>query len=214
MTRTFRRRRASAISGDDVFDGKEVPLRYASEGAGGSNISPHLSWYGFPDDTRSFVVTMYDPDAPTPSGFWHWAVADIPAAVTELPEGAGRAGDSGLPAGVRQFRNDAGVRGYVGPAPPPGHGPHRYFIAVHAVDVESIGVDDDASPAYLSFALMGHTLARAVIAPWFEIESLGDAESKAEGGGKKEKSTSTRSTRTRSTSARWRSPRSELRAVG
>ena len=95
------------------------------------------------------------------------------------PGGAGRAGDSELPAGARQLRNDAGVRGYVGPAPPPGHGPHRYFIAVHAVDVESLGLHDDASPAYLSFTLLDHTLARAVMVPWFESESLRDAESEA-----------------------------------
>ena len=167
------------VSGPDLLDGKEMPRHYASEGAGGGNVSPHLSWYGFPDETRSFVVTMYDADAPTPSGFWHWVVADIPAAVTELPAGAGSAGSSGLPAGARHLRNDAGVRGYAGAAPPPGHGPHRYFIAVHAVDVESLGVDDDASPAYLSFVLLGHTLARAVIAPWLETASTGDAESKA-----------------------------------
>ena len=167
------------IAGGDVFDGKEIPRQNASEGAGGGGVSPRLSWYGFPDETRSFVVTMYDADAPTPSGFWHWAVADIPAAVTELPAGAGSAGASTLPAGARHLRNDAGVRGYVGPAPPAGHGPHRYFIAVHAVDVESLGVDEDASPAYLSFALLGHTLARAVIVPWFESESLEDEESKA-----------------------------------
>jgi phosphatidylethanolamine-binding protein (PEBP) family uncharacterized protein len=86
---------------------------------------------------------------------------------------------SELPAGARQLRNDAGVRGYVGAAPPPGHGPHRYFVAVHAVDVESLGVDDDASPAYLSFVLLGHTLARAVIAPWFESESINESETKA-----------------------------------
>ena len=167
------------IAGGEVFDGKEIPQHNASEGSGGGNVSPHLSWYGFPDETRSFVLTMYDADAPTPSGFWHWAVVDIPAFVTELPAGAGSTADSGLPAGARHLRNDAGVRGYVGPAPPPGHGPHRFFIAVHAVDAESLGVDDDASPAYLSFVLLGHTLARAVIVPWFESESLGDAESEA-----------------------------------
>ena len=170
---------AFRISSQELFDGKEMPRDTAGQGSGGANISPHLSWYGFPDETRSFVVTMYDADAPTPSGFWHWAVIDIPAAVTELPPGAGSAGDSKLPAGARHLGNDAGVRGYVGPAPPPGHGPHRYFIAVHAVDVESLGVADDASPAYASFVLLGHTLARAVIAPWFESESLGDAESAA-----------------------------------
>lgn len=164
------------ITSEDVADGKPMPAKTASEGAGGCNESPQLSWYGFPEGTRSFVVTMFDPDAPTPSGFWHWAIADVPASVTELEAGAGSRGDAGLPKGARHLRNDAGERRYTGPTPPPGHGPHRYFIAVHAVDVESIGVDDDASPAYLIFALMGHTLARAVIAPWYETQSVFNGE--------------------------------------
>ena len=124
-------------------------------------------------------MTMFDADAPTPSGFWHWVVKDIPASVTELQAGAGSLGDEGLPAGAVHLRNDSGQRRYVGPAPPPGHGPHRYFIAVHALDVESIGVDDDASPAYLSFNLLGHTLARAVIAPWYETGSLTENQAEA-----------------------------------
>jgi Raf kinase inhibitor-like YbhB/YbcL family protein len=170
---------AFRTTSQELLDGKAMPRRNASEGSGGTNVSPHLSWYGFPDGTRSFVVTMYDADAPTPSGFWHWVVTDIPASVTELPAGAGQAGDAKLPAGARHLRNDAGVRGYDGPAPPPGSGPHRFFIAVHAVDVDSLGVADDASPAYMSFMLLGHTLARSVIAPWFEAESISDEETAA-----------------------------------
>jgi len=167
------------VNGTEVLDGKEMPRSAVSEGSGGSNVSPRLSWYGFPDGTRSFVLTMYDPDAPTPSGFWHWAVADIPASVTELDAGAGSRGDEGLPAGARHLRNDAGERGYLGPAPPPGSGTHRFFIAVHAIDVESIGVPDDASPAYLSFQMLGHTLARAVMMSTFQGESIADSEAAA-----------------------------------
>ena len=167
------------IASRDLLDGKAMPNSAASEGSGGANISPHLTWYGFPDETRSFVVTMYDADAPTPSGFWHWVVKDIPSTVTELDPGAGSGGDSSLPAGARHLANDAGTRGYDGPAPPPGTGPHRFFVAVHALDVDSLTIDDGASPAYLSFVLLGHTLGRAVIVPWFESESLSDTESKA-----------------------------------
>jgi Raf kinase inhibitor-like YbhB/YbcL family protein len=167
------------ITSDDVLDGKSMPSRTASAGAGGGNTSPHLSWYGFPEETRSFVVTMLDADAPTPSGFWHWVVKDIPASATELAAGAGSHGDAGLPEPARHLRNDAGERLYAGPAPPPGHGAHRYFIAVYAVDVGSIGVGEDASPAYLSLALLGHTLARAVIAPWYETLSVMNSESNA-----------------------------------
>lgn len=158
------------VRSDDVSHGERLPVECASEGfgvAGGKNVSPHLAWSGFPDDTKSFAVTVYDPDAPTASGFWHWAVFNIPASVTELPHGAGT-GD-GLPSEAVQLRNDGGEVGYVGAGPPEGHGPHRYFTVVHAVDVESLDVPAEASPAFLGFNLFTHTLARAVIVPTFEV---------------------------------------------
>ncbi|MDX3383194.1 YbhB/YbcL family Raf kinase inhibitor-like protein [Streptomyces niveiscabiei] len=130
---------------------------------GGKDISPHLSWSGAPENTRSYAVTVYDPDAPTGSGFWHWAVADIPATVTELPEGAGDDTGSGLPEGAFQLPNDARLARFVGAAPPPGHGPHRYVVVVHALDVDRIGVPADGTPAYLGFTMAGHILARAVL---------------------------------------------------
>jgi Raf kinase inhibitor-like YbhB/YbcL family protein len=130
-------------------------------GAGGEDVSPQLSWSGFPDETRSFAVTVYDPDAPTLSGFWHWAVANLPAGVTELPDDAGDGRE--LPGGALQLVNDAGMRRYVGAAPPPGHGVHRYYVAVHAVDVEKLDLPEDASPAFLGFNLFRHAIARAYI---------------------------------------------------
>ena len=135
-------------------------------GAGGSDVSPQLSWSGFPEETRSFAVTVYDPDAPTVSGFWHWAVANLPATVTDLPAGVGDG--SGLPGDAITLANDAGVRRFIGAAPPPGHGPHRYFIAVHAVKVEKLELDGDASPAYLGFNLFMNAIARAVIHGTYE----------------------------------------------
>ncbi|MFB7501590.1 YbhB/YbcL family Raf kinase inhibitor-like protein [Streptomyces sp. NPDC056161] len=130
---------------------------------GGKDISPQLSWHGAPDGTRSYAVTVYDPDAPTGSGFWHWAVADIPATVGELPEGAGDDTGSGLPEGAFQLPNDARAARFFGAAPPPGHGPHRYLVVVYALDVASIGVPADATPAFLGFVMSGHTLGRAVL---------------------------------------------------
>ena len=159
-----------ALTSTDVADGGTLPTPQVSGifGAGGADVSPQLGWSGFPAETKSFVVTVYDPTAPTGSGFWHWAVADIPASVTSLATGAGDAEGSGIPAGAFQLRNDASLAQYLGAAPPAGHGVHTYFIAVHAVDVETLGIDASATPAFLGFNLSGHTLARAVITGTFE----------------------------------------------
>lgn len=137
-------------------------------GAGGKDISPQLSWSGFPETTRSFAVTVYDPDAPTASGFWHWAVFNLPATVTELPAGVGDGSASGFPGDAVTLANDAGLKRYLGAAPPPGHGPHRYIVAVHAVGVEKLDVPDDATPAYLGFNLFNQAIARALIHATYE----------------------------------------------
>jgi Raf kinase inhibitor-like YbhB/YbcL family protein len=158
------------VTSTDITDGKPMPQPQASGlfGAGGEDRSPQLSWFGFPQETKSFAVTCYDPDAPTQSGFWHWAVADIPAGITELPSGAGTPGSPDLPSGAVTLLNDASIRGYLGAAPPQGHGPHRYIFAVHAVDTESLGIPAEATPAYLGFNLFTHTLARGMIIATFE----------------------------------------------
>ena len=127
---------------------------------GGEDRSPHLRWTGAPSGTRSYAVTVYDPDAPTGSGFWHWAVATLPVDVTELPENAGDDDGPGLPEGAVQYRNDAGGARVLGAAPPPGPA-HRYFINVYALDTADLGVPADAPPALLGFNLFGHTIARA-----------------------------------------------------
>jgi Raf kinase inhibitor-like YbhB/YbcL family protein len=158
------------VTSDDIDHGEQLPQPHHSGifGAGGEDESPHLAWSGFPEGTRSFVVTCYDPDAPTASGFWHWAVVDIPVTVTELPRGAGDDEGEQLPSGAFQLRNDAGMARYVGAAPPAGHGRHDYYFVVHAVDVDSLGIDENATPAFLGFNLFSHTLGRAIIVPWHE----------------------------------------------
>lgn len=158
------------LTSTDVKDGDPMPEIHRSGimPAGGKDVSPQLSWSGFPKETKSFTVTMYDPDAPTASGFWHWAVFNIPASVTELPSGAGDAKGSGLPKGAVQLRGDAGTAPYLGAAPPAGHGHHRYHIVVHALGVEQLDIPTDAAPAILGFNLFMQAIARAMIVPTSE----------------------------------------------
>lgn len=156
------------LDSDDVADGETLPKPQVSGmmGAGGEDASPQLRWSGAPKGTQSYAVTAYDPDAPTASGFWHWAAFNIPADVTELPRGASQ---DGLPDGAVQLPNDAGQRGYIGAAPPAGHGKHHYWIVVHAVDVPSLEIPEDSTPAYLGFNLFSHTLGRATLVPVYEV---------------------------------------------
>ncbi len=145
------------VTSDDVSDGQ--PLR-DDQVAEFGNTSPQLSWSGAPVGTKSFVVTCFDPDAPTPSGFWHWALVDIPASVTSLETGAA---SGTLPEGAFHVRNDAGEPGFMGAAPPAGDQVHRYYFVVHAVGEESLGVGPDVTPAIVSFNLAFKTLGRAIL---------------------------------------------------
>ena len=135
------------------------------------DTSPALAWSGAPEGTKSFAITCYDPDAPTGSGFWHWTVANIPAGVTELAQGAGAVGGANLPHGAVQGRTDYGDAGFGGAAPPPGHGPHRYIFTVFAVDVDQLDVTSDNSGAVFGFNLHFHTLAKAQLTASYESHS-------------------------------------------
>jgi Raf kinase inhibitor-like YbhB/YbcL family protein len=151
---------------NDVANGEPMNLEFANRGVGGADVSPHLAWAGFPAETRGFVVTCFDPDAPTGSGFWHWVLVNLPASVTELARGAGES-----PAeGAFTVRNDYGMQGYGGAAPPAGDRPHRYVFAVHALDVDRLDVTPDYTPAQIGFNLAFHTLARAAIRPTFQVK--------------------------------------------
>jgi Raf kinase inhibitor-like YbhB/YbcL family protein len=158
-----------SVTSTDLTDGEPQHERHAYDGAADNaeNVSPQLSWSGFPDETKSFVVTCYDPDAPTPSGFWHWILVDLPVTTTSLDRNAGAAGAS-LPGGAFSVRNDWSSKDYGGAYPPDGDRPHRYYYVVHAVDVESLGVDSEASAAVVSFNLAFHTLARAELVATFQ----------------------------------------------
>ena len=148
------------VTSADVTDG--APLKDEQVASLG-NTSPQLAWSGAPEGTRSYCVTCFDPDAPTPSGFWHWSVVDIPADVTSLPTGAGAEGGDALPTGAYMLRNDGGSAAFMGAAPPEGDQVHRYFFVVHAVGEETLGIDESASNAVMSFNLAFKTLGRAII---------------------------------------------------
>jgi Raf kinase inhibitor-like YbhB/YbcL family protein len=150
---------AFSLTSTDLAHGARLADIHAAD----SDTSPQLSWSGYPEGTKSFVVSCFDPDAPTPSGFWHWVVVDIPADVTELPRGAGSGDDAALPTGAFHVRNDVGVAGYAGAAPPEGDHEHRYYFAVHAVGEDKLGVDPSATPTAVAFNLAFKALGRAIL---------------------------------------------------
>ncbi len=129
-------------------------------GCTGANVSPELSWENAPKETKSFVVTVYDPDAPTGSGWWHWVVYDIPATAKGLPQGAG-SGKAPLPEGAAQGRTDFGTPGFGGACPPPGDKPHRYIFTVFALKTDKLDVPADASPALIGFTTRASTIGSA-----------------------------------------------------
>lgn len=141
--------------------------RLAEPQLAGNDVSPELSWEKGPEGTVTYAITCFDPDAPSGSGFWHWGVFNIPAEVTSLPEGAGDALLAGLPEGATALRGDSGSRGYFGPKPPAGHGPHRYLFAVHAVG-EKLDIDDRCTCTILGFQSNAKGLARGIIWGWAE----------------------------------------------
>ena len=133
---------------------------FAGFGCTGKNLSPSLSWSGAPDGTKSFALTVYDPDAPTGSGWWHWVVVNLPATTTSLPKAAGMADGMKLPQGALQVRTDFGAPGYGGPCPPQGDHPHRYLFTIHALDLDKLDVTAESSAALVGFYLNFHTMAK------------------------------------------------------
>lgn len=148
------------LTSEDIKDGDQAPDWMLSKAMGiekGEDTNPQLSWSGFPEETKSFVITCYDPDAPTPSGFWHWTASNIPADITSVARGAA----DELKA--VKHTNDGGTDSFMGFAPPEGHGAHRYIFCVTAVDTEELDIDASASPAVVNFNLFFHGIARALL---------------------------------------------------
>ena len=153
---------AFELTSPDVAPGAKIADEYVFSGFGcsGKNVSPALKWSGAPAGTKSFALMVYDPDAPTGSGFWHWVMFDIPPNVTELPQGAGDPKAGKTPAGAVQSRTDFGTPGYGGPCPPQGDPPHHYHFMLFAVDAAKLGPDAETTAAVVGFNLHFHTLAK------------------------------------------------------
>ena len=157
---------ALSLTSPDIEPGAKISdeqVAGSMMGCPGKNISPALSWSGAPEGTKSFALSVYDPDAPTGSGFWHWVVFDIPVATTSLAKNAGDPKANSMPAGAVTVKDDAGVAGYLGPCPPKGDPQHHYNFQIFAVDVDKLDADANASPAYVGFNLHFHTLAKATL---------------------------------------------------
>lgn len=142
----------ATLTQDQVFSGF---------GCTGKNVSPALKWSGAPKDTKSYAITVYDPDAPTGSGWWHWVVYNLPAGVTELPAGAGDASGTILPKGTAQGRTDFGSAAFGGACPPVGDKPHRYIFTVHALKVDKIEPPAEATAALIGFLINANRIGKA-----------------------------------------------------
>jgi Raf kinase inhibitor-like YbhB/YbcL family protein len=156
---------ALTLSSPDIKPGAKIAEEQVlnSFGCSGKNISPALNWSGAPKGTKSYALSVYDPDAPTGSGFWHWVVFNIPPDVTSLPKGAGDPKGDAAPKSAVQSRTDFGVPGYGGPCPPKGDKPHHYHFTIFAVDVDKLDADANTSAAIVGFNLHSHTLAKATL---------------------------------------------------
>ncbi len=139
-------------------------------GCTGKNQSPQLSWENAPADTKSFAITMYDPDAPTGSGWWHWVVFDLPSTTGSIVADAGNITLNLLPKSAIQSLTNYGVSGYGGPCPPEGHGLHQYIITVYALSSESLGLTADTNPAIVGYYLWNNTIAKASIVSYYKRE--------------------------------------------
>ena len=158
------------LTSTDIADGATLnQAQVLNEfGCSGGNQSPHLRWSGQPKEARSFAVTVYDPDAPTGSGWWHWVVFNIPRGTQELSVGAGSKTGSALPSGSKQSKTDFGAPGYGGACPPAGAQAHRYVFTVYALNVDTLPVDESASPAMVGYFIHQHKIAQATLTARFQ----------------------------------------------
>jgi len=151
------------VTSAQVRDGATIAAEQVFNGFGcsGGNVSPELAWSAAPDGTQSFAVTVYDPDAPTGSGWWHWVIFNLPASTHGLAKNAGDPKSGLAPAGSVQSRTDFGAPGYGGPCPPPGDRPHHYIFTVYALKTPKLDLDSQASGAMVGYFLNANSLGKA-----------------------------------------------------
>ena len=152
-----------SLESADVDARQPIAEKHVFKGFGcdGGNVSPALAWKNAPKDTKSFAVTVYDPDAPTGSGWWHWVVFNLPADTAALAQGAGDPAAGKLPKGAVQSRTDFGKTGWGGPCPPQGDKPHRYVFTVHALKTDKLDLDENSPAAMVGFMLNANGIAKA-----------------------------------------------------
>lgn len=156
------------LSSKDLGGSATLMHEFNGFGCTGSNTSPQLSWENAPEGTKSFAITMYDPDAPTGSGWWHWIAFDIPSNITELASGAGNLELKLMPSEATQSITDYGTQGYGGPCPPEGHGLHQYIITVYALKTEKLELKSTTPPAVVGYYLWNNTIAKASIISYYQ----------------------------------------------
>lgn len=158
------------LKSQDLAANTPIPVKYSfnSFGCSGENISPELNWSGAPAGTKSFAITVHDPDAVTGGGgFWHWLVIDIPATETSLPRNAGSADGKNLPAGAKHIATDFGSLGWGGPCPPAGDKAHKYNITIYALKTEKLGVADNATAGLTGFMINQNVLGKTTFTSTF-----------------------------------------------
>jgi Raf kinase inhibitor-like YbhB/YbcL family protein len=169
-TTTIFAQKTFTLSSKDLGGQATKTEEFGGFGCTGKNQSPQLSWVNAPEGTKSFAITMYDPDAPTGSGWWHWMVFDIPSSSNELVTNAGNLTLNLAPKGAIQSVTNYGVAGYGGPCPPENHGLHQYIITVYALKTDKLGLDSTANPATVGYYLWMNTIAKSSIVTYYQRE--------------------------------------------
>jgi Raf kinase inhibitor-like YbhB/YbcL family protein len=154
------------LKSDDMAGQMSVNQVFNGFGCSGKNISPQLHWSNPPQGTKSFAITMYDPDAPTGSGWWHWIVFNIPKETKSIAANA--SGSNSIAKGAIESKTDYGKSGFGGACPPEGSKAHTYITTVYALDIDKLDLDKNANPALVGYMINAHTLEKSSIVTYYK----------------------------------------------